>query len=171
VSLPPLNIAALVVQERARRGTPDPARWPIRPVTRVAFVVWAAGLTVLGVLLLFSFGTVRSVWPFPLTRLGAGALGQWLLTAAVAMAWSVRESDWWRIRLLAPFYPLFFSLILIQSARTSADFSGSGKSILFVAVAAVSAILFAVLMVSEESRYRSRSDAAATPSRRPAFTA
>jgi hypothetical protein len=172
ISLPPLNIVALILQERARRETREPEPWPILPATRIAFVFWGAALAVIGALLLFSFGTMRSVWPFGLTRLGAGALGQWLLTAAVAMAWSAREKDWWRIRLLAPFFPLFFGLILVQSARTSGDFVGGAKTLVFIVVAVVSALVFGVLMASEEARYRSRSatDEQHAPDGTPQFT-
>lgn len=105
-------------------------------------------------MLLFSFGSLEDIWPFGLTRLGAGAHGQWFLTVAVAMAWSARENDWWRIRLLAPFYPLFFTFVLLQAARTSGDFAGGSKGAIFVGAFAVSAVVFAVLMIAEERRFR-----------------
>jgi hypothetical protein len=154
VCLPPLNILALVLQERVHRNSPEPVSRPIMPLTRNAFVVWAVLLAILGVLLLFSFGSLDDVWPFGLTRLGAGAHGQWFLTVAVAMAWSARENDWWRIRLLAPFYPLFFTLVLLQVARTSSDLAGGGKGAAYTGAVAVSAVVFAVLMIVEERRYR-----------------
>jgi hypothetical protein len=159
--LPPLNIVALVLQERARRAGPEGARTPILPATRTAFIAWAAVLGVLGIVLELSFGTIRDVWPFGLTRLGAGAHGQWFLTVAVAMAWSARENDWWRIRLLAPVYPLFFGLVLIQAARTAGDFAGGVRTSVYLGAFAISAVVFAILMLTEERRFRSRQDRAA----------
>jgi hypothetical protein len=124
------------------------------PLTRGVLVVYTAVLVVFGVLLLFSFGTVDDVWPFGLTRLGAGAIGQWFLTVAVAMGWSAREGDWVRIRLLAPFYPLYFLFALVAVARTSDDLADGGSGWAFVASLAVSLVLFAALMWREERRYR-----------------
>jgi hypothetical protein len=165
VCLPPLNVVALVLQERVHRASPEPVAWPILPVTRIAFVVWATLLGVFGILLLFAFGSLEDIWPFGLTRLGAGAHGQWFLTIAVAMAWSARENDWWRVRLLAPFYPLFFTFVLLQAARTSGDFAGSTETTVFVGAFAVSAVVFTILMLSEERRYRSQAPAGLTAGR------
>lgn len=133
------------------------------PLTR--FAIWAAVLAVLGIVLEMWFGTIRDVWPFGLTRLGAGAHGQWFLTVAVAMAWSARENDWWRIRLLAPFYPLFFALVLIQAARTAGDFAGGVRTWVYLGAFAISAVVFAILMLTEENRFRSRQVRAAASAR------
>jgi hypothetical protein len=161
ILLPPLNIVVLVLQERARGGGRPPAIQPLLPVTRGVLVVYTAVLVVFGVLLLFSFGTVDDVWPFGLTRLGAGAIGQWFLTVAVAMGWSAREGDWVRIRLLAPFYPLYFAFALIAVARTSGDLSDDPQGWIFVATLVVSLVLFVATMWTEERRYRG--SAAAVP--------
>lgn len=86
--------------------------------------------------------------------MGAGAIGQWFLTVAVAMGRSAREADWVKIRLLAPFYPLYFPFALIAVARTSGDLSDDASGWLFVASLAASLVLFAALMWAEERRYR-----------------
>jgi hypothetical protein len=154
ILLPPLNIVVLILQERARGGGRAPVIQPLSPASRGLLVVYTAVLAVFGVLLLFSFGTVDDIWPFGLTRLGAGAIGQWFLTVAVAMGWSAREGDWVRIRLLAPFYPLYFLFALIAVARTSGDLADGASGWVFVAALVVSLVLFATTMWSEERRYR-----------------
>jgi hypothetical protein len=154
ILLPPLNIVVLVLQERARGGERPPAIQPLMSLTRGVLLVYTAVLVVFGVLLLFSFGTIDDAWPFGLTRLGAGAIGQWFLTVAVAMGWSAREGDWVRIRLLAPFYPLYFLFALIAVARTSGDLADDASGWVFVGSLAVSLVLFSALMGAEERRYR-----------------
>ena len=154
VCLPPLNIVALVLQEKARTPGDGPRLQPILPWTRVAFVVWAAFLGVFGLLLMFAFSSLGDVWPWGVNRLAAGAMGQWLLTVSIAMGWSAREGDYARIRVLAPFFPLYFVLALLAVARTSGDLI-DGRGTVLVAFLAVSAVLFAALMWAEERRYTS----------------
>jgi hypothetical protein len=153
VCLPPLNIVALVLQERARTPGDDPPVQPVLPWTRIAFLVWAAALAVFGFLLLFAFSSLGDVWPWRLNRLAAGAMGQWLLTVAVAMGWAAREGDFARIRVLAPFFPLYFVLALVAVTRTSGDLI-EGRGTVFVAVLAISAVVFGGLMWAEERRHR-----------------
>ncbi len=167
VCLPPLNIVALVLQERQRTHGDAAVVQPVLPWTRIAFVAWTAALGVLGLLLMFAFSSLEDVWPWGLNRLAAGAMGQWLLTVAVAMGWAAREGDYARIRVLAPFFPLYFVLALLAVARTSGDLI-DGRGTVFVAVLAISAVVFGALMWTEERRYRASASTSASAAGLPA---
>jgi len=49
-------------------------------------------------LLLFAVGTIDGVWPWPINRLSAGAMGAWLLPGGLALLMGLREDDWESIR-------------------------------------------------------------------------
>jgi hypothetical protein len=74
------------------------------------------------------------------------------------MGWSAREGDFARIRVLAPFFPLYFVLALLAVARTSGDLV-EGRGTVFVAALAISAVVFGALMWAEERRYRASASA------------
>lgn len=153
VCLPPLNIVALILQERARTPGDGPDAEPVLPWTRIALVVWAAALAVFGFLLLFAFSSMGgrvAVGPQPIGGRRDGTVAP---DRCGGDGWSAREGDYARIRVLAPFFPLYFALALVAVARSSPDLI-DGRGTVWVALLAVSAVVFAALMWIEERRRR-----------------
>jgi hypothetical protein len=157
LALPPLNLAAWVLQDRAAGGNPLPRGLPLSGFTRGVMAVHAAVYTVLGLAMVFAIGTVDNWWPWPLTRLSGGAIGAWVLTLAAALWWSLRDGDWRRVRLLGPFFPLYFLFQLVSAVRLRGDIDwGDASTWLYLAAVSLSLALFTVAVVRQEAKWRSR---------------
>lgn len=153
LALPPLNGLAWYLQDRAARGHRAPSEGPLLPFTRAVLVVHAVASVALGTLLLFAVGIVDDLWPWPLTRLAAGAMGAWLFALAAAMGWALAHPDWRSLRLLGPFFPLYFAGQLISLIRFRGDLVGGARTSVYVGVLAASLVAFiAVAWVQERAR-------------------
>lgn len=142
-TLPPLNLAAILLN----RGR-GPAQPPERPMAGWAVGVlgaYALVLAVLGVGLLLFSGTFDSVWPWPVTKLTAGAISGWMFTLAAGCAWAVRERDWATFRIALPFYLLWFVAQLITAARFSDDLVDGPRPVVYFAALAGSLVVFAAI--------------------------
>jgi hypothetical protein len=118
--------------------------------TRVAFAVYGLVLTVVGTLLLFAVGTIDGVWPWPVNRLSAGAIGAWLLPGGLALLGGLREGDWEALRPLGPYLIVFFGLLLVGAARFGDDFVRDGTTWTYVGAVALSLGVFAVITWRQE---------------------
>ena len=126
--LPPLNLGAFVLQERRSAGHPDAVERPLLSWVRTLLILYAVGLTVLGIGLVFASGAFDGLWPWPLTRLTGGVIGGFVSTLAAGCWWALREGDWMRFRLAIPFFLICF-LAQIPAAflhRTDFEVADSG---------------------------------------------
>jgi len=115
----PVALAVLVVRQLRLPGG-DPARTARLPMwARVALAVQGAVLLVVGALLLVAPVATRGVWPWALTPLLGRAAGAWLFTVGFALALSLREDDWRRLRVPLIGYGVLALLQLGALARYS----------------------------------------------------
>jgi hypothetical protein len=154
LALPPLNGAAWLVQDRAAGGHRPPVGSPVLRFTKGMLVVHAVAYSLLGALLLFSFGAMNHIWPWPLTRLAAGAIGSWLLALAGAMWWSLAHPDWRQLRVLAPFFPLYFAGQLVSLVRFRGDLVGGSRTAIYAVVVSASLVAFAAMALRQEKSAR-----------------
>jgi len=167
VTLPPLALAAFVLQERAGgRGEYDaePAHWATRLVLGTVGAV--AGLY--GVGLLLDWNALVSRWPWPLTRLTAGVVGVLLFTYALGLLWfALRVRNWRRMRIGAIGLIVTILLHLLSAARLRDDFDGgAGQAVYLAALVALLAAI-AAAAVAEERVRRASPPAPAAPAAGP----
>lgn len=155
IVLPVLNVIALILQARAsgRRPTGSkPAPWPMAPLTRVFFLVHAAGLSVMGVGLYLAVDTFDAVWPWPVTRLAAAVTGAFLLTNAAGSWYALRTGDWWAFRLAVPLYFLFPAGQLLALLVFRSDVEDGVAPWAFAGILVVWLLAFAVVTRAQIGR-------------------
>jgi hypothetical protein len=127
VIVPPVLLGLLLLQSRVPGAEP--------PVER-ALPVWLRGLVSVQSALLVAVGALLyvapqaagQVWPWPLTVLGARAIGAWLLGLGIAAAQVVLEADWCRVRPVAGACLAFALLQGLVLARYPAGVAWAGAS-------------------------------------------
>jgi hypothetical protein len=115
---------------------------------------YALVLTFVGLGMLFFSGTFKSVWPWPVNRLTAGAVSGWMFTLAAPCWWGVRERSWAVFRIVAPFYVLWFTFQMVNVARFGDDLSGGAGPVVYVIALAVSLVVFASIAWIHERAFR-----------------
>lgn len=98
VAIPFISLGIILLQERRGGAAEYEVRFPLLAWVRGLFLLLAVIYTVLGFGLIIAPWAFGAVWPWPAPRLPAGAIGAWLLTAAAAAWWMLREGDWYRVR-------------------------------------------------------------------------
>jgi hypothetical protein len=149
--LPPLNLGVLILQERRSAGRPVVVERAILAWVRALLLLYALGLSVVGFGLLFASAALEGLWPWPLTRLSAAAIGAFLLMLATGCGWALREDDWTRFRLAVPFFLIWFPAQVAAAILHRADFEVPGPGIwAYVGALVVSFALFALAAWRQE---------------------
>lgn len=150
VALPPLALAAFVLEER--RARPARAARPLRRASTSALGAAGAALAVLGVLGMVEWDTLARAWPWPLPPIASSILGAWLLTFGVGLLWVVfRERNVSAVRMGAVPMLVLCGLELGAAVRFRDDFDG-GWAIPFAGVVAVlAAVVAAVVAIEADS--------------------
>lgn len=148
--LPLLNLGAFILQERSSSGHPDAVERPLLPWVRAILILYAVGLTVIGLGLAFASEAFEGLWPWPLTRLTGGVIGGFLTTLAAGCWWAVREGDWMRFRVAVPFFLLGFLAQILAAFLHRTDFEPNSGIWLYVGILAVSFALFGLAAWHQE---------------------
>ena len=154
IALPPLNAAGILLNRNTATARPSTAT-KLRPWALVVLAVYAVALTVLGLGLLFVSGIFDAVWPWPVSRLTAGAISGWLLLLAVSCWWGLRERVWAAVRIVIPFYVLWSAFQLVNVARFRDDLVDGPRPVVYVIALAVSLVVFAAIGLIHERAARS----------------
>ena len=127
--LPPLVLAAFVLQERAGGAHEYDVELPALRATRLAFGVAGGALAAVGVALLVDWQSLTDRWPWPLPTLPSGVVGAWLCTYAAGFLWfSFREREWSRVRLAALPAAIMIALDLVSVVRLRKSFDGGAAT-------------------------------------------
>jgi hypothetical protein len=154
--LPPLALAAFVLQERAGGVHEYQVDLPALGATRLALGVAGGALAALGVGLLVGWHWLTERWPWPLPALPAAVVGAWLCTYAAGFLWfAFREREWSRVRLAALPAAIMIGLDLVSLVRLRKSFDG-GASTGVYAVALVVLLLGLCATALVEERRLSR---------------
>jgi hypothetical protein len=148
--LPPLNLGVFVLQERSSAGHPDPVERPLISWVRALLFLYAVGLTVIGLGLVFAFGSFDGLWPWPLTRLTAGVIGGFLTTLAAGCWWALRAGDWMPFRLAVPFFLICFLAQIPAAILHRSDFEPDSGIWVYVGILLVSFALFGLAAWHQE---------------------
>ena len=157
VILPPLAVAAFVIQERAGGSREYDTELPALRATRLA--LGGAGVLVgaVGIGLLAGWGWLVQQWPWPLPPLPAGVTGAWLCTYAVGFLWfALRERDWRRVRIGLVPATIAVALDLIATARLWESFDGGAATAVYVVALSALLVGLGAAAIVEEHRQRSR---------------
>jgi len=153
VALPPLALAAFVLQERAGGAGEYDVAVPMLRSTQLLLGSVAAIVGVLGLALLVDWSWLAERWPWPLTPLTARFIGAWLVTYAAGFLWSVlRERDWRRTRIAVPPAATTTALLLVSSIWVSDDFDDGAATPLYLALFSALLLTMVVAAVVEERR-------------------
>lgn len=156
----PLQLAVLVLQERAGGLREDDPPTGLTPLARRLLVPLGYLLGVAGVLLSSGWSALRDVWPWPLAPLPSALVGAWLMMASVTILWVVtRERDWLRARPAAAAVLLFTALLLAAAARWHDDFDSAVAAAVYVACLLAVLGLVSAVAYREEARLRGRAGA------------
>jgi hypothetical protein len=155
VALPPLALAAFVLQERAGGAGEYDVAVPMLRWTQLLLGGAAAVVGVLGVGLLVDWGWLAERWPWPLTPLTARFIGAWLVTYAAGFLWCVlRERDWRRTRIAVPPAATTTALLLVSFIWLHDRFDDGASTPLYVALFGALLLAMVVAAVVEERRMR-----------------
>ncbi|MFN2471023.1 MAG: hypothetical protein ABR583_08545 [Gaiellaceae bacterium] len=114
--LPAAGILALARQLRAGDDG-GPRRDPVPPWLRALLVVQAGAALAVGAALLLAGTGAQALWPWPLTPIGARAIGSWVVGLGVLSAIAARDADRRRISPVASAYLVLAALQAIALAR------------------------------------------------------
>ncbi len=157
VALPPLVLAAFLLQERAGGSREYGTLTAALPATRIALGGAGLALAVIGIGLLAESTPLTERWPWPLPPLPASVLGGWLFTYAAAFLWfAVRERDWRRVRIGVGPAMISFALDLVAAARYRDDFRTGAETAAYIAGLAALLVVLGVASYIEERRLRRR---------------
>jgi len=155
VALPPLTLAAFVLQERAGGADEYRVTVPMLRSTELLLGGVAAVVGLLGLGLLVDWSWLAARWPWPLTPLTAGFVGAWLMTYAAGFLWCVlRERDWRRTRIAVPPAATTTALLLVSAIRLRDRFDDGAATPLYLALFSALLLTMMVAAVVEERRER-----------------
>jgi hypothetical protein len=164
----PLVVVAIFVwQERAGGRQEREVEEPLLGWFRLAVLGHGLGLTAVAVAL----WPIRAdgFWPWSLPDLGAAAIAVWIVTFAAGTAWSLREGDWRRARVVFPAYLAFLTLLLLAALRFSDAFDGGAwQTWTWLGTIALSIALLGGGAVQQELISRRRAELSAVPAGEPA---
>jgi hypothetical protein len=150
LALPPLLVAAFVLQERAARTREEAGELPALPATRLSIGGAGVVLGVLGVALIAGWDVH---WPWPLPPLPAHVVGAWLCTFASAFLWfGLRERVWSRVRIGIVPAMISVALDLVSAARLSDGFHGATRTAVYLAGLSVLLIMLGAAVLVERQR-------------------
>jgi hypothetical protein len=155
VALPPLVLAAFVVQERAGGAGEYGREQPALRSTRLVLGAAGAILAAIGVALEADWRWLADRWPWPLPSLPATIVGAWFCTYAVGLLWfALRERDWSRSRMgvVPSIVPLL--LQLVAAARLHGGLAGHAATAIYLAGVFVLLVAVGAVSVVEERRMR-----------------
>jgi len=163
VALPPLLVAAFVLQEGAGTTREDEPDAPAHAATRASIGSAGAVLGVVGVGLTVDWSWVVSHWPWALPPLPAHVLGAWLCTFAASFLWfGLREREWSRVRVgIAPVM-VTTALAFGAAARFSDGFHGAAGTAAYLGGLSMLFLLLGVAALVERQRGGSRSTGGST---------
>lgn len=155
IALPPLVLAAFVVQERAGGAREYGDEFPALVSTRLVLGIAGAVVAALGVCLVADWGRLADHWPWPLPPLPATVVGAWFCAYAAGLLWfAVRDRDWTRARFGVAPSALPLALQLVAAARLNSGFAGRVATVIYVAGVATLLVAVAAVAVVEERRLR-----------------
>lgn len=155
VALPPISLAAFLLQERAGGAREYDVAVPMRRSTQLQLGSAAAVAGVTGLALLLDWSWLAARWPWPLTPLTARFVGAWLVTYAVGILWCVlRERDWRRTRIAIPPVATTTALLLISSVWLRDRFDDGAATALYRALFGALLLILVVAWIVEERRVR-----------------
>jgi hypothetical protein len=153
VALPPLLVAAFVLQERAASARACERELPAHPATRALVGSAGAALAALGLALVAGWGWLTVRWPWPLPPLPAHVLGAWLCTFAAALLWfGLREREWSRVRIGIVPALITIGLDLVVAARLSDGFHGTARTAVYLVGLSVLFVLLGLAALVERRR-------------------
>lgn len=156
VALPPLALAAFVLQERAGGSAEYTLDRPALAATRLAAGTLGAVTAVVGGILLWEAAWLQARWPWPLPSLPATITGAWLCTLAAGLLWfALRERTWYRGRIAVIPMLIPLGLDLVAAARLSGGFRGTTATSVYLAAVALSTTVVATIVIVEERRLAS----------------
>lgn len=163
IALPPLLLAAFVLQERAGGAHEYVVESPPLRVTRLVLGMAGAIVAALGILLLAGWGWLSSRWAWPLPPLPAAIVGAWFCTLASGLLWfALRERDWGRGRLGVVPMLVPLALDLAAAARLHRGLAGQTATVIYLGGVSVLVVVTAGASLVEERRLRAAApDAAA----------
>ena len=150
--LPPVNAIAIIVNRSTEPRLSS--AMPLRPWALAVLAVYAVTLTVFGLGMLFFSGTLDSIWPWPVSKLTAGAISGWLLLLAMVSWWGLRERAWAAFRIVVPFFVLWSLFQLVNVARFNDDLVDGAGPVMYVIALAVTMVVFLVIGVVHERAAR-----------------
>ena len=155
VALPPLALAAFVLQEHAGGAGEYDVTVPMLRSTQLLLGSVAAIVGVLGLALLVDWSWLAARWPWPLTPLTARFIGAWLVTYAAGFLWCVlRERDWRRTRIAVPPAATTTALLLVSAIWLRDHFDDGAATPLYLALFSAVLLTLTVAAVVEERRVR-----------------
>ena len=163
VALPPLVLAAFVLQEKAAATDDDPFELPALTATRVVLGAVGAGCAAIGLLLLPPWAALASRWPWPLPVLPATIVGAWLCAFASGLLWfAIRERKWARARIAVVGMVVPVALDLAAAGRLHSGLRGGAATAVYLGShVAVLAVLVSAAAVEERRLRRLRATPAA----------
>lgn len=157
VALPPLVLAAFVLQERAGGAREYGGELQALPSSRLVLGAVGALVAAIGFGLLADWGWLVSRWPWPLPPLPATVLGAWFCTYAAGLLWfALRERDWSRSRIGVAAAAIASALVLIAAIRLRDDFDGGAATALYLTGVVAALLAVTAVGVVEETRLRRR---------------
>ena len=155
IALPPLALAAFLLQERAGGAGEYDVAAPMRRSTQLLLGGVAGIVGVVGLGLLVDWSWLAERWPWPLTPLTARFVGAWLVTYAAGFLWCVlRERDWRRTRIAVPPAATTTALLLVSAIWLRDRFDDGAATALYVALFSAVLLALVVAAVVEERRLR-----------------
>lgn len=122
-ALVPVIMTALLIQQIRVPGGDLPREAPMPAWMRLALIIIAAVLLLLGIALLAAPGGVAPLWPWPLTPLTGRAIGAWLIGLGIAAGHAAWEQDLQRARPVMVSAVVFCLLQFVALARYPGEFA------------------------------------------------
>lgn len=120
-ALVPIALAVLLVVQLRAPGSEPPRQHSLPSGVAIPLALQALPMMVIGLMLLITPTVLIPHWPWALTALTARAIGAWSLALGLALAHSLWENDWARVRVATLSYTMFGVLELIALLRYTGD--------------------------------------------------
>ena len=118
--LPAAGLVATLDQLR-QAGSDPPRTEPLPAWLRSLLAVQSVAMLLAGAGLLLVATRAEALWPWPLTPIGARAIGAWVLSLGAVSLLAARDADWRRIRVVPPTYGLIAVLQVVVLLRFGGD--------------------------------------------------